>query len=100
MLDEIAEPCRISLGEDPVLSKGRSEASERWECGRLTRSGLDITKWSTQKVHVALGTDTAYTLPKNEQGLSFFSLDTDGRVSGFKVTRRALAPYPRTTTDS
>jgi alkylhydroperoxidase family enzyme len=47
---------------------------------------LDITKWSTQKIYVALGTDTADALPKNGQGVSFFSFDKDGRVAGFTVT--------------
>lgn len=45
---------------------------------------LDITKWSTQKIYVALGTDAADVLPKNEQGLSFFSFDKNGRVAGFR----------------
>ena len=44
---------------------------------------LDITKWSTQKIYVALGTDAADVLPKNEQGISFFDFDQNGRVTGF-----------------
>ncbi|WP_409332153.1 carboxymuconolactone decarboxylase family protein [Trujillonella humicola] len=46
---------------------------------------LDVTKWSTQKVHVALGTDGAERLPLNEQGVSFFSFDEAGRVAGFSA---------------
>jgi len=46
---------------------------------------LDVAKWSTQKVHVALGTDGAERLPLNEQGVSFFSFDDAGRVAGFSA---------------
>jgi alkylhydroperoxidase family enzyme len=46
---------------------------------------LDVAKWSTQKVHVALGTDGAERLPLNEQGVSFFSFDDDGRVAGYSA---------------
>ena len=44
---------------------------------------LDITKWSTQKFHVAMGLDAADSLPKNERGLSYFSFDRSGQVAGF-----------------
>lgn len=44
---------------------------------------LDITKWSTQKFYVAMDMDAADSLPKNEQGVSFFSFDDGGRVAGF-----------------
>lgn len=47
---------------------------------------LDITKWSTQKIHVSLGTDAADALPKNSDGLSFFDFADDGRVAGFSAT--------------
>jgi hypothetical protein len=47
---------------------------------------LDITKWSTQKIHVALGTDGAEAVPKNEQGLSFFGFDDLGQVTGYSPT--------------
>jgi len=46
---------------------------------------LDITKWSTQKVHVALGTDGADRLPLNEQGVSYFDFAADGKVAGFRA---------------
>jgi len=46
---------------------------------------LDVSKWSTQKVKVALGTDGAESLPLNEQGVSFFSFDGEGRVAGFSA---------------
>ena len=46
---------------------------------------LDVSKWSTQKVHVALGTDAADRLPVDEQGVSWFRFDSDGRVAGFSA---------------
>jgi alkylhydroperoxidase family enzyme len=65
-----------------------TEATVRQAGGAFTPQALaelclDITKWSTQKIHVALGTDGADTLPKNDQGMSFFTFDPDGRVAGF-----------------
>ena len=42
---------------------------------------VDITKWSTQKIHVALGTDGADRVPVNDAGISYLSFDEDGRVS-------------------
>lgn len=44
---------------------------------------LDVSKWSTQKVHVALGTDAADRLPVDDQGVSWFRFDVDGQVAGF-----------------
>lgn len=42
---------------------------------------VDITKWSTQKIHVALGTDGADGLRVNDRGVSYLSFDEDGRVA-------------------
>ncbi len=53
---------------------------------QLAELCLDITKWSTQKIHVALGTDGADAVPKNEQGVSFFGFDNHGRVTGYSAT--------------
>ena len=44
---------------------------------------LDVSKWSTQKVHVALGTDAPDRLPLDDQGVSWFRFGSDGRVAGF-----------------
>jgi len=46
---------------------------------------LDVSKWSTQKVHVALGTDSADRLPLGADGVSFFRFGDDGRVAGFSA---------------
>jgi alkylhydroperoxidase family enzyme len=51
---------------------------------------LDVSKWSTQKVKVALGTDGADRLPVNEQGVSFFRFDDQGRVAGFSAELTGL----------
>ena len=42
---------------------------------------VDITKWSTQKIHVTLGTDGADHLPVNEDGVAYFAFDDTGRVA-------------------
>jgi len=46
---------------------------------------LDVSKWSTQKVHVALGTDAPDRLPLGADGVSWFRFDIDGRVAGFSA---------------
>ena len=53
---------------------------------QLAELCLDITKWSTQKIHVSLGIDGADTVPKNEQGVSFFGFDDLGQVTGYSAT--------------
>lgn len=47
---------------------------------------VDITKWSTQKIHVALGTDGADRLPVNDQGVAYFGFDESGRVAAVTAT--------------
>jgi alkylhydroperoxidase family enzyme len=46
---------------------------------------LDVSKWSTQKVHVALGTDAPDRLPLGAEGVSWFRFSADGRVAGFSA---------------
>ena len=46
---------------------------------------LDVSKWSTQKVHVALGTDAPDRLPLDDRGVSWFRFGSDGRVVGFSA---------------
>jgi AhpD family alkylhydroperoxidase len=45
---------------------------------------LDITKWSTQKIHVALGTDGADGLETDEDGVAVFGFDETGRATGYR----------------
>ena len=46
---------------------------------------LDVSKWSTQKVHVALGTDAPDRLPLGAEGVSWFRFSSDGREAGFSA---------------
>jgi len=52
---------------------------------QLAELCLDVTKWSTQKIPVALGTDGADAVPKNERGVSFFGFDDLGHVTGYSA---------------
>jgi AhpD family alkylhydroperoxidase len=45
---------------------------------------LDIMKWSTQKIHVALGTDGADGLETDEDGVAVFGFDETGRATGYR----------------
>ncbi|MGY1810836.1 carboxymuconolactone decarboxylase family protein [Blastococcus sp. SYSU D00669] len=63
----------------PVVAEVRGLLSS----DELAELCLDVSKWSTQKVHVALGTDGPERLPLDERGLSWFRFDGDGRVAGF-----------------
>jgi len=65
-----------------VVAQGRATFSP----AELAELLLDITKWSTQKIHVALGTDGAEKLPTNADGVSYFAFDEDGRVSAYSAT--------------
>ena len=67
-----------------------SQARAAFAPAQLAEMLLDITKWSTQKFHVAMGMDAADSLPKNEQGISFFAFDSEGRVAGFTAAPGAV----------
>ena len=58
------------------------------ESGALAELLLDITKWSTQKIHVALGTDGADALPRDAAGVSYLTFDDAGRA----VTSGSITP--------
>ena len=45
---------------------------------------LDITKWSTQKIKVALGTDGADRLVTDADGVALFGFDADGQPAGLR----------------
>ena len=68
-----------------------AQAHEQFTDAELAEMLLDITKWSTQKIHVALGTDGADRLPVGEAGVSYFRFDEEGRATGFTPTN---APAP------
>lgn len=63
-----------------------AQAHEQFTDAELAELLLDITKWSTQKIHVALGTDGADRLPVGDAGVSYFTFDGEGRATGFKPT--------------
>ena len=56
------------------------QAHEHFTDAELAELLLDITKWSTQKIHVALGTDGADDLPRDGDGVSYLRFDEDGRA--------------------
>ena len=58
-----------------------AQAREHFSDAELAELLVDVTKWSTQKVHVTLGTDAADRLPVNEQGVAYFGFDAEGRVA-------------------
>ena len=62
------------------------QAHEHFTDAELAELLLDITKWSTQKIHVALGTDGADHLPVGSDGVSYFRFDESGRATGFSPT--------------
>jgi alkylhydroperoxidase family enzyme len=45
---------------------------------------LDITKWSTQKIKVALGTDGADRLVTDADGVALFGFDSSGQATGYR----------------
>lgn len=64
-----------------------AQAHEQFTDAELAELLLDITKWSTQKIHVALGTDGADRLPVGDAGVSYFTFDENGRAMSFAPTR-------------
>lgn len=62
-----------------------AEAQRHFTRAELSELLVDITKWSTQKIHVALGTDGADRLPVNDRGVTYFEFDEGGRVSSMSA---------------
>lgn len=67
---------RPSAMDDSVVSQAHAHFSD----DELAEILVDITKWSTQKIHVTLGTDGADRLVLDADGISYFSFDADGGV--------------------
>ncbi len=63
-----------------------AQAHEHFSASELAELLLDITKWSTQKIHVALGTDGADRLPVNDDGVAYFAFGEDGAVARIAAT--------------
>ena len=62
------------------------QARATFSPAELAELCLDISKWSTQKIQVALGTDGADALPVDASGVSYFEFDADGQVTGYRAT--------------
>jgi hypothetical protein len=60
------------------------QARTSFEPGELASLCLGITKWSTQKIHVALGTDGADGLETDDDGVALLSFDQTGRPTGYR----------------
>ena len=68
-----------------LLSDAMAEqARTSFEPAELASLCLDITKWSTQKIHVALGTDGADGLETDDDGVAVFGFDETGRATGYR----------------
>jgi alkylhydroperoxidase family enzyme len=63
-----------SMSEELIAS-----AHEQFSEVELAEILLDVTKWSTQKIHVALGTDSAAKITTDADGVRYFSFDAQGR---------------------
>ena len=68
-----------------LLSDTVAEQARMWfEPAELASLCLGITKWSTQKIHVALGTDGADGLETDDDGVALLSFDETGRPTGYR----------------
>lgn len=54
------------------------QAGEHFSQEELAEMLLDITKWSTQKIHVCLGTDGTDRVPLDEDGVALLAFDETG----------------------
>jgi AhpD family alkylhydroperoxidase len=68
---------------DVLADHQAEQARSVFSADELAELCLDITKWSTQKIHVALGTDSADALPTNAAGVALFGFHDDGTVAGY-----------------
>jgi AhpD family alkylhydroperoxidase len=68
-----------------LLSDTVAEQARTWfEPAELASLCLGITKWSTQKIHVALGTDGADGLETDDDGVALLSFDKTGSPTGYR----------------
>jgi len=71
---------RPDLLSDTAVEQARTS----FQPAELASLCLDITKWSTQKIHVALGTDGADGLETDGDGVAMFGFDETGRATGYR----------------
>jgi alkylhydroperoxidase family enzyme len=58
-----------------------AQVHEHFTDEELAELLVDITKWSTQKIHVCLGTDGADRLPVDETGVAYLGFTADGAAT-------------------
>jgi AhpD family alkylhydroperoxidase len=69
---------------DLLSDRVAEQARMSFEPAELASLCLGITKWSTQKIHVALGTDGADGLETDDDGVALLSFDETGRPTGYR----------------
>jgi AhpD family alkylhydroperoxidase len=68
----------------PLSGVVAGQARASFGPGELASLCLDITKWSTQKIKVALGTDGADRLVTDADGVALFGFDSGGQATGYR----------------
>ena len=71
---------RPELLSDDVARQARASFGP----AELASLCLDITKWCTQKIKVALGTDGADQLVTDADGVALFGFDSGGHATGYR----------------
>jgi AhpD family alkylhydroperoxidase len=69
---------------DLLPEAGAGQARASFGPAELASLCLDITKWSTQKIKVALATDGADRLVTDTDGVALFGFDQAGQPTGFQ----------------
>ena len=96
---DLAEPLKLALRitdafitrPDTMSEQTALAARVHYTPEQLEEMCLDITKWSTQKIHVSLGTDGADRLPVGADGVSYFDFGDDGAVAGYSPTPSTIS---------
>jgi hypothetical protein len=69
---------------DLLSDAAAGQARASFGSAELASLALDVTKWSTQKIHVALGTDGADRLVTDADGVALFGFDQAGQPTGYR----------------
>jgi alkylhydroperoxidase family enzyme len=69
---------------DMLSDTAAEQARASFGPAELASLCLDITKWSTQKIKVALGTDGADGLVTDTNGVALFGFDSGGKATGYR----------------
>jgi len=75
----------VIIRPDELSAETVERAHALFSADELAELCFDITKWSTQKIHVALGIDGAEALPTGESGVAVFGFQEDGRTAGYRA---------------